>query len=523
MSVLEAPVTAVPLGPQTRWTNLGDLIDRTADLSRPALIDLSTPTPRQYSHAEVDGLANGVARFLTDRGLKRGDRVAILSLNRAEYLISFLGIMRAGFVAVPVNVKLPQETVDYVLADADAHFAFVDKGGRAFVEGKLPFAEFDDAGETGFAAVIKPTTFETVAMNDTDIGQMLYTSGSTGKPKGVPLSHRGQLWALFMRTQNGKTQPTERVMIAQPLFHMNGLFSAKSAFATTASIVLMPGFDVRPYVKAISDWKVTALGSVPTMFARIVKDADYVRTLDTTSLKRIMMGSAPVTLALFERVKELFPNAVIALGFGTTEAGPAIFGPHPDGRPTPPGSLGYPVPGSEVKLIEASDFPDGSQEGVLMMRNPSLMYGYHGLPAQTAKALRDGWYYSGDVLRRDKDGFYYFVGRADDMFVCSGENIYPVEVEKMLERHADVQQASVVPLPDEERGQMPVAFIVARPGAHPTYGELKTFSLANGPAYQHPRRVEFVDDLPWAGTNKVDRKALIARARELEASGGWSK
>ncbi|MGU3496858.1 class I adenylate-forming enzyme family protein [Xanthobacteraceae bacterium A53D] len=523
MSVLEETRIAPPLGPDSRWTNLGDLIDHSGDLSRTAIIDLSTPTPRQYSHVQVDGLANGVAHFLTDRGLKRGDRVAILSLNRAEYLISFLGIMRAGFVAVPVNVKLPQETVDYVLADADVHFAFVDKGGRAFVEGKLPFCEFDDAGETGFAALIKPTSFETVPTTPTDIGQMLYTSGSTGKPKGVPLSHRGQLWALYTRTQNGKAQPDERILIAQPLFHMNGLFSAKSAFAQNASIVLMPGFDVRPYVKAISDWKVTGLGSVPTMFARIVKDADYVRTLDTSSLKRIMMGSAPVTLALFERVKELFPNVTIGLGFGTTEAGPAIFGLHPDGIPTPPGSLGYPIEGSEVKLIDGTTGADGSEEGVLMMRNPSLMFGYHGLPAQSAKALRDGWYYSGDVLRRDAQGFYYFVGRADDMFVCSGENIYPVEVEKMLERHGDVQQASVVPLPDEERGQMPVAFIVARPGAKPAYADIKAFSLANGPAYQHPRRIELVDDLPWAGTNKVDRKALIARARELEASGGWSK
>ncbi|WP_245263194.1 class I adenylate-forming enzyme family protein [Azorhizobium doebereinerae] len=509
---------APPPAPPNRWTNLGDLIDRGGDLSRTALIDLSTPAPRSYTHAQVDGLANGVARFLTARGLKRGDRVAILSLNRAEYLIAFFGIMRAGFVAVPVNVKLPQETVDYVLADADVHFAFVDTGGHAFVAGKVPFLDFDDTTGAGFAATIKPGAFETVPMAVGEIGQMLYTSGSTGKPKGVPLSHSGQLWALYMRTNNGKRQESERYLIAQPLFHMNGLFSAKTAFALNASIVMMPGFDVRPYVKAISDWKVTALGSVPTMFARIVKDADYVRTLDTTSLKRIMMGSAPVTLALFERVKELFPNAAIALGFGTTEAGPAIFGPHPDGRSTPPGSLGYPVPGSEVRLVEGT--PD---EGVLMMRNPSLMAGYHGLPAQTAKALRDGWYYSGDVLRKDKDGFYYFVGRADDMFVCSGENIYPVEVEKMLERHPAVQQAAVVPLPDEERGQMPVAFIVRRPGTSPTYAEIKAFSLANGPAYQHPRRVEVVDDLPWAGTNKIDRKALIARARELEASSGWSK
>jgi long-chain acyl-CoA synthetase len=147
---------------------------------------------------------------------------------------------------------------------------------------------------------------------------------------------------------------------------------------------------------------------------------------------------------------------------------------------------------------------------------------YHNLPQQTAKAIVDGWYYSGDVMRRDDNGFYYFVGRADDMFVCSGENIYPGEVEKLLERHPQVQQAVVVPLPDEERSQLPVAFIVTRAQATPSFDDIRKFTIANGPAYQHPRRVEFVSELPWAGTNKIDRKALIDRARSLEASHGWS-
>ncbi len=157
-----------------------------------------------------------------------------------------------------------------------------------------------------------------------------------------------------------------------------------------------------------------------------------------------------------------------------------------------------------------------------MMRNPSLMPGYHNLPAQTAKALRDGWYYSGDVFRRDADGFFYFVGRADDMFVCSAENIYPGEVEKMLERHPAIHQSSVVPLPDEERGQIPVAFIVPRGDAALTYDDVKTFALANAPAFQHPRRVQFVAELPLAGTNKIDRRLLIETAARNEAARLWS-
>jgi acyl-CoA synthetase (AMP-forming)/AMP-acid ligase II len=255
------------------------------------------------------------------------------------------------------------------------------------------------------------------------------------------------------------------------------------------------------------------------MWARVLKETELLSQLDFSAFKRLMLGSAPMTMGLWDRIKRAFPGITMTIGFGTTEAGPAVFGPHPDDIPTPPLALGYPLKGAaDLKLVEGTD-----DEGVLMMRNPALMAGYHNLPQQTAKALRDGWYYSGDVMRRDANGFFYFVGRADDMFVCSGENIYPGEVEKLLERHPHVQQAAVVPLPDEERSQVPVAFIVIRPNAQPTVDDIRQFTLSNGPAYQHPRRIEFIAELPWAGTNKIDRRALIDRARALEAARGWSQ
>jgi acyl-CoA synthetase (AMP-forming)/AMP-acid ligase II len=281
---------------------------------------------------------------------------------------------------------------------------------------------------------------------------------------------------------------------------------------------MLPGFDVRSYIDALSRYKVTDVVAVPTMFARIVKETDLIRSLPF-AVRKISLASAPTTQALIERVHKAFPKAEISLGYGTTEAGPAVFGPHPDGLPTPPLSIGYPLPSGEVKLIAS---PNGTGE-VLVMRNPAVMSGYRNLSEKTAEVLRDGWYYSGDVIRRDENGFYFFVGRADDMFVCSGENIYPVEVEKTLEGYSLIQQVAVVPLADEERGQMPVAFVVPKGAAKMTYDEIKNFALAHGPAYQHPRRVKFVSDLPWAGTNKIDRQALIVQARALEAEQGWSR
>ena len=187
-----------------------------------------------------------------------------------------------------------------------------------------------------------------------------------------------------------------------------------------------------------------------------------------------------------------------------TEGGPVPLGPHPEGKARPPASLGFPYPGTEAKLVGGP----GPDEGELALKNPGILLGYHNLPQETAKRLRDGWYYSGDVCRRDAEGFYYFIGRTDDMFVSGGENIYPGEVEALLSRHPAVHQALVMPFDHELKGQVPYAFVVTRGGAHVTEDELKQFALANGPAYQHPRRVFFLEQFPLAGTNKVDRERL---------------
>jgi acyl-CoA synthetase (AMP-forming)/AMP-acid ligase II len=217
-----------------------------------------------------------------------------------------------------------------------------------------------------------------------------------------------------------------------------------------------------------------------------------------------MMGSAPSPPQLLKELRGPFPNAEALVVYGVTEGGPVPLGPHPEGKPRPPGSLGAPYPGTGAKLVGGPS-PD---EGELVLQNPGVLLGYHNLPDETAKRLRDGWYHTGDVCRRDADGFYYFVGRTDDMFVSGGENIFPGEVESMLLRHPAVHQAIVMPFDHELKGQVPYAFIVPRAGSRATEDDIKQFTLAHGPAYQHPRRVFFLEQFPLAGTNKVDRERL---------------
>lgn len=499
--------------------NLGDLIDRSQDLNRLAIVDLRLPeAPKEYSYAAMDRMSGGVARYLQSRNFPRGSRIAVAAFNRAEYIAVYFGVMRAGHTVVPVNIKLPRDIIDFIIEDSEIILAFADAGMRGKLPPSLEVIDFDDEGPAGFAALVKPSEFDTVTPGPDELAQILYTSGSTGRPKGVLLTHAGQLWVLAAKAIPPEFA-NERQILAQPLFHMNGLIVTKCIFLGGASMVVMPSFNAVAYTEALSKYRITSAFAIPTMFARVVKVLEDRPDIDLSSIKQIVLASAPLSQAMVDRVQAAIPGAPVSNNFGTTEAGAAVFGKHPKGLPTPSLSIGYPVPGSDVKLVDGPD----DDHGTLMMRNPALMVGYANLPEKTAQVVKDGWYISGDVMRRDENGFFFFFGRADDMFVCSGENIYPLEVEKMLERHPGVQQASVVPLPDDERGQVPVAFIVPAAGAAPTVDEIKKFAIDNGPAYQHPRRVEIRTDLPLAGTNKIDRNALIKRARELEAEGKWSK
>ncbi|MGH8664487.1 MAG: class I adenylate-forming enzyme family protein [Burkholderiales bacterium] len=497
--------------------NLGDLVDRTQDLDAPALLDcLDWERPAHYSHRDLDRLACSVADGLMRRGYRAGQRIGILSANRAEFLAAYFGIMRAGLAAVPINHKFPRATIEFVLRDSDVRLVFCDAARRGLLPDDTPSVELD----TEWRDFLGAPEFETVRPAPDAAAMILYTSGSTGRPKGVPLHHAGQLWAVRTRLAGGPYRD-HRLLVAAPLFHMNALGTSKFVFAAHASMVLLPQFDARRYVEAIGRFQVTWITSVPTMMALAVREQETLGNTDVRSVRTVRMGSAPVTQKLIDDIRHVFPGATVTNAYGTTEAGPVMFGPSPDGRKKPDLALGWPFPEVEVRLVDAQGHD--SDQGVLWIRTPANMKGYINLPEKTREVLTpEGWYISGDVFRRDAQGAYYFVGRTDDMFVCGGENIYPGEVEHMLEAHPDIVQACVVPVPDEIKFEKPFAFVVLRAGATLTEDDVKRYALEHAPAYQHPRQVVFMPALPLAGTNKVDRKALseiaAARWREREAA-----
>jgi long-chain acyl-CoA synthetase len=500
--------------------NLGDMQRLPAHGESGAVVDLRDERRAQRFNAfELDALCRAVSRGLARRGIAKGARIGILSENRHEFLACYFGIMRSGAVAVPVNHKLPASTIDYIFEDSGIELSFCDAPRRPMVPTTVPAIEFDATDGDGFAQFLDPGGSQVLRPEESELAEILYTSGSTGRPKGVPLSHAGQVWAIERYlTPLPATPPSDRTLIVAPLYHMNALFNITVALAERVEVIMLPRFEARRYLEAVAHHRCTLLSGIPTMFALMVRERDLTETLDLGSVRHVTIGSAPLTDALLTQVKSLFPNADVENGYGTTEAGPAVFGPHPGGLPRPPLSLGYPLPDIGCELVDGES-PD---QGVLALRTKALMHGYLNLPAATAARMRDGWYLTGDIMRRDAAGFYYFVGRADDMFVCGGENIYPGEVEKLLERHPDIAQAIVVAAPDDIKGQIPVAFIVPRSGSNPTVAEIKRYTLAEGPAYAHPRFVEFLASLPVSGTHKIDRTALTFEAARIVKAAGRS-
>jgi long-chain acyl-CoA synthetase len=487
------------------FTNLGDLIRRDRDQGKLAIIDLGGEGERRFSYGDLDGMAMGVARGLLARGFARGERVAIVSANRTEYLAAYYGIMRAGLVAVPVNYRFPAATIEFILRDCGARLVFCDPQRRAQCPAGLAAVCFGSADPDGFSAFLDPGPFVAVVARPDEPAMFLYTSGSTGTPKGVVLSHQSHIWVVETRLE-GQDLSSHRFLIAAPLYHMNALALSKLICAAHATIVLLPQFTAAAYIEAIARHHCTWLTAVPPMIAMMLREHDLIARTDLSSVQFVRMGSAPVSRSLMEALHRTLPQAKVTNAYGTTEAGPVVFGPHPRGLAQPETSVGYPHPKVALRLND--DGNRNADQGELEMKCPAMMLGYHNRPDLPLPFTADGFYRTSDVFRRDGDGFHYFLGRTDDMFVSGGENIYPGDVERMLERHPAVAQACVVPIDDAIKGQKPVAFIIAKSGARVDAAEIKRFALANAPAYQHPRFVWFVDHLPLSTTNKIDRAAL---------------
>jgi len=500
--------------------NLGHVFDLPLKVQPDAVAVIQDETTLTYR--QLDERANRMANLLAGLGVRAGDRVALMFGNDWRFLEAFFGPMRLGAVSVPLNIRMGEEALTYVVEDAEATVLVAgrDQAERAHALAgqakSLAHLVVDGPGGDYEARVQAASPrFRRRRVDPESICMQPYTSGSTGKPKGVLLAHRGQVWNADVIRKMAGLDHTERALVAVPLYHKNAMIGAVKPFLLCGgSLVILPGFDPVAVIRAIERHRCTYLTGVPAMYKLMLAETAALARHDVRSIRYALCGSAEVPEELLREFQQVF-GAPIAESYGLTEGGPVPCA-NPRYGLKKRGSCGVDVAQAENRIVRADGRDcDVDEAGELVCRNPGLTKGYWKLPEVTAQKLRDGWLHTGDLMRRDGDGYYYFVGRRDDMINVAGENVYPKEVEDVLLRHPDLKDACVVPAPHATKGWVPVAYVVARDAAAaPSEEAVKRFFLERGAPYAHPRRVTFLDRLPLGGTGKLDRATLKRMAAE---------
>jgi long-chain acyl-CoA synthetase len=484
-----------------------------------AIIDLFDGQERSSTYAQLDRRMDAVARMLARLGVRAGERVAMVVGNRTEFVEFFFGSMRMGAIPLPLNTRLAASMLKEIISQAGCAAALFDSSAHrdAVALGKqlqLRHGLLLDRGKMGFLAfdeeMEKPAVpIEPPIIDENTQAFQPYTSGSTGRPKGAIMTHRGMLWYVAYNQRYWPAASSERGMVALPLFHKNALRgTVKPMLYAGGSFVLMPHYEPRAYLEALAKYRCTYSRGVAAVFIMFLAHREFLKTLDLSALRSMTIGSAVVTPELLDAVERALPHVTVSESYGLTEGGSPLRAPI-DGRPVPRGSPGVPAPEMELRLLDARG--NDASEGELLIRSPYVCLGYYNEPEITRQKLVDGWLHTGDIFCKDGQGFFFFRGRADDMFSCGGENIYPKEVENLLFAHPDVANAAVAPVRHPVKGFVPAAMVVPRAGSSTGADDLKAYCLEKGPAYSHPRFVALVAELPLNGAGKIDRAVVQAR------------
>jgi long-chain acyl-CoA synthetase len=423
-----------------------------------------------------------VAGMLLARGVRPGDRVGVMLPNVPEFAFAYYGVLRAGGVVVPMNPLLKQREVEHYVTDSGAALVLDDVAALPGDAEPHPGVAERDAGDT---AVI------------------LYTSGTTGKPKGAELTHGNLVANVEAMIELLAVGRDDIVLGALPLFHSFGqTVGLNLAVACGASLALLPRFLPADVLELVERRRVTVFEGVPTMYAALLNHPGRDRC-DASSLRVCVSGGAALPVEVLHGFQAAF-GCVVLEGYGLSETSPVASFSRADGV-RKPGSIGTPIDGVEMKLLDTS--PEGV--GEIAIRGHNVMRGYWRNPEATRQAIdADGWFRSGDLARVDEDGFYFIVDRKKELIIRGGYNVYPREIEEVLYEHPAVREAAVVGIPHPELGEEIGAAVALRPEAEVDEAGVRDFVKAQVAPYKYPRRVWFVDELPKGATGKILKRAI---------------
>ena len=483
---------------------------------------------QETTYADFDKRANQVANGLIALGVQPGDRVALLLHNIPLFMEAYYGILKAGAAVVPMNVLYKPAEIEYIVKDSGAKAlltlaAFAPQALQAATNApdlrkvivaspeEMPGATLwrDAFGQASEAAA-------NVAVGEQDIAVIPYTSGTTGRPKGAMLTHRNLIANCEQceRVERIKPQENDVAWIALPLFHIYAMnVGMNLTVKAGGTMALVERFEPASALESIQSNKCTVLYGAPPMFV-VWAQMPNIRDYDLSSVRYIASGAA----ALPVKIMELFEGMAgvpISEGYGLTEASPVVTS-NAAGPVTKPGTVGKPIPGVEVRIVDASGGEVAPGDlGELICRGENIMKGYWKQPEATAEALRDGWLYTGDLATIDEDGYISIVDRKKDMIIVSGYNVYPREVEEVLFKHPAVADVSVIGVPDDYQGESVMAVVVLKPDQSATEQEIIAYCRNEIAVFKCPRKVVFRDALPKNNTGKVLRREL----RESVAQG----
>lgn len=474
-----------------------------------------------YTFAEFNERADRFAEGLRRRGVEQADTVALYMKNNIQTLESFIGIMKIGALPVPVNHRFKNEEVKYVLADSDTSVCILDSFGAETVRNihddpDMPVKHYISVADEpasfadSYDALIKTSTgnLDEVVPDRSDEAGIMYTSGTTGKPKGCVYTHDNLVQIIHDGAyERDNLEPGNRHLISTPLFHVGAFIPFLSNFFVAGTTVVVDGFDPRLTMEILEKEQINSTYLVPTQTRQLL-DLDNFDEYDISSFTDYSTGAAPVGAELKQETMERFECGVTE-SFGQTEA-LALLLPS-ELAIEKAESVGRPALNLLAKVVDPEtreDLPPG-EIGLIAYSGPAVFERYHNMPEKTASAFtEDGWFVSGDLVRMDEDGFFYFIGRSDDMIISGGENIYPAEIENVLYKHPKVDEVAVVGVPDDKWGQRVKACVVPNRDDNLTEEEVIIHVEQRLADYKKPREIEFYGELPRNPTGKVIRENL---------------
>lgn len=466
-----------------------------------------------YTYRDADAIANRLARMLADDWrIAAGDRVAALAANSVEHIFLFIALQRLGAILVPVNYRLSPREIRHILSDCEPalliHERRYDETAAAAGD-EIPRMHFDGPDSLTAAAHGTSRPSGTVSAHpdfDTPV-MILYTAGTTGAPKGAVVTHGMLFWNSVNTLMRLNLTERDVTPAFAPFFHTGGWNVLTTPFLHLgARSILLKKFDPDLVLRLCEERAVTILFGVPTMMDMMHRSPSFATArLDT--VRYAIVGGEPMPLDLIRAWQD--KGVPIRQGYGLTEFGPNVFSLNEADAIRKIGSIGFPNFYIDAKVVDDAgrELADG-QVGEMWLRGPVCTPGYWRNPEATAAAITDGWFHTGDMVRRDAEGYFYVVDRKKDMYISGAENVYPAEVEAFLRTHPKVQAVAVVGVPDAKWGEVGRAFVVPKPGETATEEEILAFCAGNLAKYKIPRRVVFLDALPVSDAGKILKRTL---------------